>query len=646
MTDSATGLVDTTVDGVAIDDTAASVLTGALARSQAGTLAGEEVGDYAITQGTLAASNYTINFTGSSLTVTPAALTVGGNLQTKLYGTNDPTLTVTATGFIVTTVDGVTIDDTAASVLTGALARSQAGTLAGEQVGDYAITQGTLAADSNYSMSFTGGTLAITPAILTVIANQETKVYGTADPTLTDTATGLVNTTVDGVTIDDTAVSVLTGHLSRTPGETVSGGPYAITQGTLAASSDYTMSFTGNTLTITPATLTVTAEPETKVFGSPDPALAYTASGFQFSDTAATVLTGHLARAAGETVAGGPYAIAQGTLAADSNYTIQFTGSTLTITPATPLVTVSAPGGNYTGAPIAATVTVTGVTGTAAPSLEGVTPTLTYYAGTGTAGTDLGAAAPSAVGTYTVVASFSGSADYAAAVSRSATFAIAPVITRNAATIALTSSATTAVYGQSVTFVAAVTSGGAAGGTVTFFDGTTPLATVSVDDSGQAALTISTLSLGSHAITATYNAGSGSPGVNSSTAVESVSPAATAIVLEPHAVLKGKKALKEVELTAAIEPLAPGGGLPNGQVTFELVTKHRKKTHVKTLGTAAVSSGAATLTFKTNAVLNKTLTVVYSGDPDFLASMMSPPKLTKSGIKSSARIASPASFEW
>ena len=154
--------------------------------------------------------------------------------------------------------------------------------------------------------------------------------------------------------------------------------------------------------------------------------MAYTASGFQFSDTAATVLTGSLARAAGETVSGSPYAIGQGTLTANSNYTIHFTGSSLSITPATPAVTVSDPGGTYTGSPIAATATVTGVNGTAAPSLEGVTPTLTYYAGTGTSGTDLGSAAPSAAGTYTVVARFPGSADYAAAQSEPATFVIAP----------------------------------------------------------------------------------------------------------------------------------------------------------------------------------------------------------------------------
>ncbi len=288
-------------------------------------------GPYAITQGTLAAdSNYTIHFTGSTLTITPATLTIAAEPETKDYGTADPALTVTATGLVDGTVDGVVIADTTASVLTGSLARAQAGTLAGEQVGGYSMTQGTLTADSNYTIQFTGSTLTITPATLTVNANPQTKDFGDTDPVLTDTVTGLVNTTVDGVTIADTAAAVLTGALA--PGETVAGSPYAITQGTLAA---------------------------------------------------------------------------------NSNYTIHLTASTLSITPASPTLSVHAPGGVYTGSPIAAHATVTGVSSTPAASLEGVTPTFTYYVGSGTSGNDLGAAAPSAVGTYTVVASFPGSADYA-----------------------------------------------------------------------------------------------------------------------------------------------------------------------------------------------------------------------------------------
>ena len=54
------------------------------------------------------------------------------------------------------------------------------------------------------------------------------------------------------MTIDDTPATApdragLRGHRA----ETVSGGPYAITQGTLAADSNYTITFTGSTLTIT-----------------------------------------------------------------------------------------------------------------------------------------------------------------------------------------------------------------------------------------------------------------------------------------------------------------------------------------------------------------------------------------------------------
>ncbi len=647
LTDTANGFVDTTVDGVTIDDTAAGVLSGSLSRAQSGTLPGEQAGNYPITQGTLAAdSNYTIGFTGNMLTITPANLAVTANPQTKVYGTADPALTDTPSGFVDQTVDGVTIDDTAAGVLGGSLSRAQSGTLAGEQVGDYAISQGTLAADNNYTMTFTGSTLTIMPAALSVAANPETKVYGQNDPALTVTPTGLVHTTMDGVAIDDTAATVLIGGPERAQADTLAGeqaGSYPITLGTLAASSDYMMSFTGSALTITQAALSVAANPQTKVFGTADPALTDTVAGLvdttvdgvAIDDTAATVLSGQLARAAGETVAGGPYTITQGTLASDDNYMMQFTGSTLTITPATPLVTVSAPSGTYTGAAIAATATVTGVSGTATPDLEGVMPTLTYYAGSGTLGTDLGRAAPSAAGTYTVVARFAGSADYAAAQSNPAIFAIAPA----GATIALGSSSASPVFGQAVTFVATVNSAsGTPGGTVTFADGTTPLATVPLDSSGHAALTISTLSVGTNAITATFNGGTDSLGVKSGTAAESVSQSPTAIILVPHAVLKGKKKLTAVGLTAEIQPVAPGGGVPTGQVTFEFVKKHGKKVTVKTLGTAELSGGEATLTLKPNQVLNKPLKIVYSGDPDFLASTMSPPKLTKSGIASSGSL--------
>ena len=50
----------------------------------------------------------------------------------------------------------------------------------------------------------------------------------------------------------------------------------------------------------------MTANPESKVYGQSDPTLAYAANGDQFSDDGATVLTGGLTRAGGETVDDGP----------------------------------------------------------------------------------------------------------------------------------------------------------------------------------------------------------------------------------------------------------------------------------------------------------------------------------------------------
>ena len=94
---------------------------------------------------------------------------------------------------------------------------------------------------------------------------------------------------------------------------------------------------------------------------------------------------------------------------------------TFTVGPATPTVTVSAPGGTYDGKAFPATAQVSGTDGQAGDALEGVMPAVTYYAG----GSAL-PGAPTAAGTYTAVAAFPGSADYAAASSDPVTFTVSP----------------------------------------------------------------------------------------------------------------------------------------------------------------------------------------------------------------------------
>ena len=73
----------------------------------------------------------------------------------------------------------------------------------------------------------------------------------------------------------------------------------------------------------------MTADAVSKTYGDTDPALTYkVTSGSLVSGDS---LSGALTRAAGNTVAGSPYAIQRGTLTAGGNYDLTFVGANLTI---------------------------------------------------------------------------------------------------------------------------------------------------------------------------------------------------------------------------------------------------------------------------------------------------------------------------
>ena len=349
LTYSSTGLVSATVDGVTINDT----ISGSLSRTSYGTLAGEQVGTYAINQNTVVVSdptNYTTTYTSANLTITPAALGITADAQSKTYGTDDPSFTYSSTGLVSGTVDGVAINDT----ISGSLSRTSYGTLAGEQVGTYAINQNTVVVSdpTNYTTTYTSANLMITPAALGITADAQSKTYGTDDPSLTYTSTGLVSATVDGVAINDT----ISGSLSRTSYGTLAGeqvGAYAINQGSVVVSdpTNYTTTYTSANLTITPAALGITADAQSKTYGTDDPSLTYsstglvstTVDGVAINDT----ISGSLSRTSYGTLAGeqvGAYAINQGSVVVSdpTNYTTTYTGANLTITKANFTVTADA----------------------------------------------------------------------------------------------------------------------------------------------------------------------------------------------------------------------------------------------------------------------------------------------------------------
>ncbi len=293
--------------------------SGALSRE-----AGENVGSYAINQGTLSlSSNYTIVYVGANLTISPLAITVTANAQSKTYGSADPGLTYTWAPALI-----------GGDSFSGSLGRA-----AGEDVGAYAINQGTLTAGANYTITYVGANLTISPLAITVTADAQGKDYGDADPPLTYTWTPSL---VGG--------DSFSGALSRVAGENV--GSYAINQGTLSLSSNYTITYVGANLTVGPLAITVTADAQGKTYGSADPGLTYTwAPALIGGDS----FSGSLSRAAGEDV--GAYAINQGTLSLSSNYNLTYVGADLTISPLAITVTADAQGKTYGEADPALTYT-------------------------------------------------------------------------------------------------------------------------------------------------------------------------------------------------------------------------------------------------------------------------------------------------
>ncbi len=272
------------------------ILTGSLGR-----INGESVGTRAITRGTLnSGGNYAITVISNDLTITPRAIEITADVKNKEYGGVDPALTYQITA------GGLQFSD----AFTGSLTRT-----AGENIGNYAINQGTLALNSNYALSYIPNNLNISKRAVIVAADNKIKTYGDADPALTYTITA------GSIVVGD----VFSGELTRVSGENV--GNYRINQGTLTLGANYTMIFTSNTLDINQSAIEITADAANKQYGNTDPALTYqiTSGTLVGSDA----FTGSLSRATGEDV--GDYVINQGTLTLNPNYALSYVSNNLTI---------------------------------------------------------------------------------------------------------------------------------------------------------------------------------------------------------------------------------------------------------------------------------------------------------------------------
>ncbi len=248
------------------------------------------------------ASNYVLDSTsisGAVGTVTAKELTISGiTADNKTY---DRSTTATLTGG---SLSGIEIGDTVTlgSSYTANFNNMNAGNNKAVTVSGYNIS-GT--DHANYTIvQPVGLTANIAQKNLAIEAAAKNVIYGN-NTALTYSQTGLISG------------DNITGSLARAVGNDV--GVYAINQGTLSAGSNYNISYTGANYTITPASLTVTANNLSKILDAADPALTYSVSGYANGDTSAN-FTGTLQRASGETL--GNYIISRNTLDVGGNYII------------------------------------------------------------------------------------------------------------------------------------------------------------------------------------------------------------------------------------------------------------------------------------------------------------------------------------
>jgi hypothetical protein len=247
-----------------------------------------EVGVQKLIPGTFIDDNFEVTYGLGEVIINPAALTVTVKDTSRIYGDVNPAFTTTISGFAA---DDDSTGITMPQVVTAATAASPVGT--------YALTLSGGTA-SNYSFTYVNGSITIKPAQLLLKADDVTKVYGTANPQLSFTATGFVNG--DGL-------SSITAPQISTTATTASGvGTYPISL-TGGSAANYTLSLQDGTFTITPATLTISANNVLRYYGDNNPLLTMSANGFVNGDDISSIILPQISTNANNSSLPGNYAI-------------------------------------------------------------------------------------------------------------------------------------------------------------------------------------------------------------------------------------------------------------------------------------------------------------------------------------------------
>ncbi|MBS1555191.1 MAG: gliding motility-associated C-terminal domain-containing protein, partial [Bacteroidetes bacterium] len=277
------------------------------------------VGTYPITLSGGASANYSLIFQSGTLTVTPSPLLVKADDKVKVYGQANPALSISYSGFL--NGDGVT-----------AITQPTIGTSAqtSSPVGTYPITLSGGNA-TNYSLILQNGMLTVDKAILTIRADDKSRVYGQINPPNTLSYSGFVN----GDNIASVSPPSIVGP-SASASSPVGSYPITLNGGSAA---NYTLNLVPGNLTITKAILTATADNQTQVYGQATPQLTFSLTGFVNGETAVVLSSQPIASTTANSLSSvGTYPISVGGGLA-TNYSFNYVSGALTITRANLTVT-------------------------------------------------------------------------------------------------------------------------------------------------------------------------------------------------------------------------------------------------------------------------------------------------------------------
>ena len=423
-----------------------------------------------------------------------------GQPQSILYGESFANLvaTVTDAGGVPVSGAQVTFSQTGGSGLSFSPAtvitngQGQAETtvvLSPQGVGTYTAkaTLATNGANATYA-------LTITPAPFKVVADPQQRLFGQANPSLTYTYSGFANG-------DSSAVVSGTPTLTTTATTSSLVGTYLISASTAGMSAaNYTLSGVNGVLTIVQTTgaVTLNVSPVSVVYGNAVTLTATVSTGatgsVYFYDGGMLLGTAPIssgtATLAISNLAVGTHNDLTAAYSGDSNFAAATSPARLLIvTPAQLQVIAAGASRAYNQPNPAFLFSYSGFVNGDTNATIGGAPELTTTT-----------TPNSPPGNYPIAINVNSmSAPNYILIGVPATL----TVTQASITIGLSASPVSVMYGEPSTLTANVMLG--ATGTVSFYEGTTLLGTATVDAAGVAALPISTLNVGTHTVTATYN---------------------------------------------------------------------------------------------------------------------------------------------